>query len=107
MPVQQGRGFVFRCAGIFESVLFQAFIIQGEAVALPKEQLETVPPAVQKYKYISGSRIKAEIITHQSAQAVEAFSHVAGMTIKKITMLWTKIEQGGSAWIVRTPEEGC
>jgi len=80
------------CGGSFlenrrgKTALFQAFVVQYKTPGFPVQELKMSTVTVQKYKNIPTSGFPAHLVVYQSAQAIERFSHITGLSIKVIGM---------------------
>jgi len=58
------------------STLLEPFIVNREAVLLPRKDLHTCLALIEEYKHVSRQKVLMKFIRHNPAKAVERFEHI-------------------------------
>src|SRR5476651_1367107 len=85
-----------------EATLFEAFVPDGESVAVPPEDLEAVAPAIGENEEMAREGIFAEEVAHLADEAVEAATHVGGPGADEDLGGWGHAQHGRSPKTSRT-----
>lgn len=86
------HGLIAAERGWSKRAFFQSLIVENIPARLPVQQLDVGAPAVEKYKHLPTRWIPAQLVAHQSGQAVKAFSHIAYAAIKMVAVRGTQAE---------------
>jgi len=75
--------------------LLEPFVPDGKTGLIPHQYLDQGSGPVNKYEYVSRKWVLTQLIDHQSAQSIEAFSHISRLTIQEEPAVAGKSEQHG------------
>ena len=83
--------------------LLEPFVPDRKTGLVPHQYLDQGPGPVDKYENVSRKRVLTQLIDNQSAQPIEALSHISRLTIQKKPAVAGESEQHG--WRLIDPDK--
>ena len=68
--------------GALQSAALQPFVVKYKASVFPVKQFDHVAPPVDKHKHFSIAGFALHLLTHHTAQGIDALAHIAYPLIK-------------------------
>jgi hypothetical protein len=78
--------------GQFKGAFFQSFVVYGEPVPVPGQQLDVRVVAVHENEHISVHWVLMEFILNDTAKPVKTFPDIGGMSVQPIPACGRQLE---------------